>query len=67
LRGSGAKVEDYLHLWVETLQRFLSEPDGFVSLPVFAMAIRGRDNGFPIEVESDYLPGNLVNATWSNR
>ena len=24
LRGSGAKVEDYLHPWIETLQRFLS-------------------------------------------
>ncbi|MCP2249726.1 immunity 49 family protein [Lentzea aerocolonigenes] len=140
LRGSGAKVEDYLHPWIETLQRFLSgepvspallesvidlsdpenaiyasreymllaayppvnmlyrilrgtaaqftealtqattahrdywsqaeladDPAGFVALPVLAMAIRGRDNGFPIEVESHYLPEDLVNATWSNR
>lgn len=140
LRGSGAKVEDYVHPWIETLQRFLSgepvspallesvidlsdpdnaryatreymlliayppvnilyrvlrgsaaqfnealaqattahrdhwsradlagHPDGFVALPVLAMAIRGRDNGFPVEVESGYLPENLVNGTWSNR
>jgi hypothetical protein len=140
LRGSGAKVEDYVHPWVETLQRFLrgdpispallesvidlsdpdnanyatreyllliayppanllfrilrgtaaqfnealgqataahrdywsqadlaANPDGFVALPLLAMAIRGRDNGFAVEVGSGYLPENLLNATWSYR
>lgn len=140
LRGGGAKVEDYVHPWIETLQRFLSgepispallesvidlsdpgnakyatpeymlliayppanvlyrltrgtasqfnealtqattahrdywsradladHPDGFVALPVLAMAIRGRDSGFPVDIESGYLPDNLLNATWSNR
>lgn len=140
LRGSGAKVEDYVHPWIETLQRFLGgepvtpamlesvidltdpenakyatpgymlliayppvnllyrilrgtavrfndalaqattahrdywsqvdladNPDGFIALPVLAMAIRGRDNGLAVEVESGYLPENLLNALWSNR
>lgn len=133
LRGCGVKVEDYVHPWIETLQRFLSgqpvspalltsvidlsdpanakyatsefmlliayppvnilyrvmrgtattfneslaqaltahrdywsqpdlagDPGGFVSLPVLAMAILGRANGFPIEVESGYLPKSLL-------
>lgn len=140
LRGSGAKVEEYVYPWIETLQRFLSgdpispellesvidlsdpenakfasreymllvayppvnmlyrvlrgtseqfhdalvqattghrdywsqadladDPSGFVALPVLAMAVLGRDNGFPVEVESAYLPENLVRGTWSNR
>ncbi|WP_157172552.1 immunity 49 family protein [Nocardia pneumoniae] len=46
---------------------FEDNPDGFVALAVLAMAIRGRDNGFPVEIESDYLPENLVNGTWSSR
>lgn len=138
LRGSGAQVEDYVHPWVETLQRYLGgeqvppallesvidltapeqakfatrdymlfvayppanilfrilrgtaeqfnealtqattahrdywrqtdladNPDGFIALAVLAMAIRGRDDGFPVEVESDYLPKNLVDGTWA--
>jgi Immunity protein 49 len=140
LRGSGAQVEDYVHPWVETLQRYLGggqvppallesvidltdperakfasrdfmllvayppanilfrvlrgteaqfndalmqattahrdywrqadfadNPDGFVAIAGLAMAIRGKDNGFAVEVESDYLPENLVNGTWANR
>lgn len=140
LRGSGAQVEDYVHPWIETLQRhlggdqvppallesvidltdvkqakfatpdfmllvayppanilfrvlrgtaeqfnnalmqattshrdywrqadFADNPDGFVAIAALAMAIRGKDNGFPVEVESGYLPENLVNGTWSNR
>ncbi|MFJ8960786.1 immunity 49 family protein [Lentzea sp. NPDC102401] len=43
------------------------DPDGFVALAVLAMAIRGRDNGFLVEVESGYLPENLLSGTWPNR
>lgn len=131
LRGCGVKVEDYVHPWIETLQRFLSNepvspaligsvidlsdpdnakyatsefmlliayppvnvlyrvlrgtaaqfneslaqaitahrdywsqsagnPDGFISLPVLAMAVCGHAKGFPIEVESGYLIGTLI-------
>ncbi|GAB2806010.1 hypothetical protein GCM10027200_02010 [Lentzea nigeriaca] len=140
LRGSGAQVEDYVHPWVETLQRYLAgdqvppsllesvidltnpeqakfatrdfmlfvayppanilfrvlrgtaeqfndalmqattahrdywhqadfadNPDGYIALAALAMAICGKDKGFPVEVVSDYLPENLLNGTWSNR
>ncbi|WP_330278362.1 immunity 49 family protein [Lentzea sp. NBC_00516] len=46
---------------------FADNPDGFVALAVLAMAIRGRDNGLLIEVESGYLPENLLSGTWPNR
>ncbi|MEU3649146.1 immunity 49 family protein [Lentzea sp. NPDC034063] len=46
---------------------FADNPDGFVSLAVLAVAIRGRDNGFPVEVESGYLPENLLSGARSHR
>ncbi|MFJ5988811.1 immunity 49 family protein [Lentzea sp. NPDC092896] len=46
---------------------FADNPDGFVALALLAVAIRGRDNGFPVEVESGYLPENLLSGALSNR
>jgi hypothetical protein len=46
---------------------FADNPDGFVALAVLAMAIQGKDSGFPVEIESGYLPANLVSGTWSSR
>ncbi|MGW4245444.1 immunity 49 family protein [Nocardia sp. NPDC004722] len=45
----------------------LSEnPNGFVALGPLAIATLACDVGIPIEIESDYLPTNLVNGTWVN-
>ncbi|WP_167973951.1 immunity 49 family protein [Lentzea indica] len=73
LRGTAEQFNDAL-MQATTAHRdywrqadFADNPDGFIALATLAMAIRGRDNGFPVEVESGYLPENLVNGTWSDR
>ncbi|MER6070922.1 immunity 49 family protein [Streptomyces sp. NPDC001852] len=37
---------------------------GLVAVGPLAMACLAHDGGFPIEVESDYLPKHLVKGTW---
>ncbi|MGE9697719.1 MULTISPECIES: immunity 49 family protein [unclassified Streptomyces] len=37
---------------------------GFFSLPLLAMACLARDAGFPIDVESPYLPRFLLSGEW---
>ncbi|MFD3544182.1 immunity 49 family protein [Streptomyces sp. NPDC058655] len=38
---------------------------GWVALAPLAMACLAHDAGFPIEVESEYLPKHLLKATWA--
>lgn len=37
---------------------------GWVALAPLAMACFALDAGFPVEVESDYLPKHLLQRTW---
>ncbi|MGW2919646.1 immunity 49 family protein [Streptomyces angustmyceticus] len=39
-------------------------PEGFISLGLTAVACLGRDAGFTIAVESEYLPEGLLDAEW---
>lgn len=41
----------------------IDDPNGYFSLPLLAMTCLARDSGFHIDVESDYLPQDLVLAT----
>lgn len=38
--------------------------EGLVALEPLAMACLANDAGFPIEIESDYLPKALVERAW---
>lgn len=40
------------------------DSDGFVALGPLAIACLARDRGFPIEVDSEYLPKALLNFAW---
>jgi hypothetical protein len=37
-----------------------NDPEGFIALGALAFAVAMRDRGWPITVESDYLPRNLI-------
>lgn len=39
--------------------------EGLVSLGPLAIACLARDAGFPIEVESEYLPKALLDFAWT--
>ncbi|MET9627574.1 immunity 49 family protein [Lentzea sp. NPDC006480] len=69
LRGTAEEFNDAL-VQAATAHRdywrradFAANPDGFVAVGALAMAILGRNKGFPVEVESGYLPENLVNGS----
>jgi hypothetical protein len=38
--------------------------EGYIALGPLAIACLAQDAGFPIEVESDYLPSELLNRAW---
>ncbi|MER6910704.1 immunity 49 family protein [Streptomyces sp. NPDC000594] len=38
--------------------------DGWVALAPLALAVLAQDAGFPVEVESGYLPKHLLKGTW---
>ncbi|MFW0786440.1 immunity 49 family protein [Gordonia sp. CPCC 206044] len=45
--------------WGSTAER-RRDPNGFISLPLFGLAAMAADEGMQIEVESDYLPRQLI-------
>ncbi|MGK5557372.1 immunity 49 family protein [Actinomadura kijaniata] len=49
--------------WTRDAERRRS-PEGFVALPLLALACLATDLGIPVEVESEYLPGHLVKGEW---
>ncbi|MEU4083007.1 immunity 49 family protein [Streptomyces aureus] len=49
--------------WTDNEARSLSS-DGLVALGPLALACMAFDNGFPIEVESEYLPRFLLQGNW---
>ncbi|WP_435228788.1 immunity 49 family protein [Streptomyces sp. Tue6028] len=49
--------------WTGDEARSLSS-DGLVALGPLAIACMAYDNGFPIEVESEYLPKALLQRNW---
>ncbi|NEA38300.1 immunity 49 family protein [Streptomyces sp. SID11385] len=42
----------------------VNDASGFSSLPLLAMACLARDAGFPIDVESPYIPHFLLSGEW---
>ncbi|WP_406322165.1 immunity 49 family protein [Streptomyces sp. NBC_01637] len=50
--------------WTADEARSLSS-DGLVALAPLALACLARDGGFPIEVESEYLPKELLEFGWA--
>ncbi|MEU9114521.1 immunity 49 family protein [Streptomyces sp. NPDC048483] len=49
--------------WTDDEER-TTETEGLVALGPLAIASLAYDNGFPIEVESEYLPKSLLNRGW---
>ncbi|MFH8491996.1 immunity 49 family protein [Streptomyces longisporoflavus] len=72
LRGDHAQFNDALvdaikwhrSYWSGEDDRAMSS-EGYVALGPLAIACLARDRGFPIEVESEYLPKALLNFTWA--
>ncbi|EST27380.1 immunity 49 family protein [Streptomyces roseochromogenus] len=62
-------LSDALHwhkeYWSENEERSGSS-SGLVALGPLAVACLARDAGFPIEVESEYLPKHLLTGSWLN-
>ncbi|WP_374936903.1 immunity 49 family protein [Streptomyces sp. Ru73] len=50
--------------WTGDEDRSMSS-EGLVSLGPLAIACLARDAGFPIEVESEYLPKALLDFAWT--
>ncbi|MEU2154064.1 immunity 49 family protein [Streptomyces sp. NPDC019396] len=71
LRGDHAEFNEALvdaikwhkSYWSGDDDRAISS-EGYVALGPLAIACLARDRGFPIEVESDYLPKALLNFAW---
>lgn len=56
-------LELHKRYWTATSER-RDDPEGFVAWRVLAIACLAKDAGVDITVESDYLPKNLLDATW---
>ncbi|MET8415966.1 immunity 49 family protein [Streptomyces sp. NPDC005134] len=56
-------VQWHKEYWTADADRALSS-EGLVALGPLAMACLAYDAGFPIEIESDYLPKALVERAW---
>ncbi|MGX1810910.1 immunity 49 family protein [Nocardia sp. NPDC055321] len=71
LRGDSGKFNDSLAGAIISHRNYWSTPeladcpDGFIALGPLAIAILARKVGMDINVESDYLPANLLNGTWT--
>jgi immunity protein 49 of polymorphic toxin system len=63
-----AKFNESLAKALELHKRYYTERagawDGFVAWAPLAIACLAKDMGVAIEVESDYLPANLLEGTW---
>jgi hypothetical protein len=65
-----AKFNDSLYNALELHRRYWSteeernSPNGYVALGPLAIACLARDVGVTIEVESEYLPANLLTGSW---
>lgn len=66
-----AKFNDSLVRALELHQRFWTkdeerrtDPDGFISLPLLAIASLAKDAGMNVDVESAYIPKTLLDGTW---
>ncbi|MEU5264848.1 immunity 49 family protein [Amycolatopsis sp. NPDC021455] len=65
-----AKFNDALYNALELHRRYWSteeernNPSGYVALGPLAIACLARDAGVTIEVESEYLPANLLAGSW---
>ncbi|MEU6280436.1 immunity 49 family protein [Streptomyces sp. NPDC047028] len=56
-------LEHHRRYWTADVQR-ADSPEGFVALGPLAIACLAYDSGFPVEVESDYLPRALLQRSW---
>ncbi|MFD9630215.1 immunity 49 family protein [Streptomyces violascens] len=56
-------LEYHRQYWTVNEQR-ADSPEGFVALGPLAIACLAYDSGFPIDVESDYLPRSLLRRGW---
>ncbi|MFD4261094.1 immunity 49 family protein [Streptomyces sp. NPDC058534] len=71
--GNGGQFNEDLREAVELHRRFWTAdseragmPEGFIALAPTALAAIAHDKGFVLEVESEYLPKNLIQGTWVN-
>ncbi|UXY27680.1 immunity 49 family protein [Streptomyces sp. HUAS TT20] len=56
-------LELHKAFWTATDERERTV-EGYVALGPLAIACLAYDAGFPIDVESDYIPGELLNRAW---
>lgn len=56
-------LELHKAFWTTTEEREKSV-EGYLTLGVLAITCLAYDAGFPIDVESDYIPGELLNRAW---
>jgi hypothetical protein len=56
-------LELHKQYWTATSER-ATDPGGFIAWRLLAIACLAKDAGVDITVESDYLPKNLLDATW---
>lgn len=62
-QGLTEALELHRAFWTATEEREGSV-QGCIALGPLAIACLAHDAGFPIEVESDYIPGELLNRVW---
>jgi hypothetical protein len=56
-------LESHKAYWTRTPER-AQNPDGYIALAPLALTCLAHTSGFPIDVQSDYLPQNLVTGAW---
>lgn len=56
-------LESHRSYWTRDAER-AQDPAGYVALAPLAFTSLAREAGFPIEVQSEYLPQHLVDGTW---
>lgn len=56
-------LELHHRFWTKDQER-RTKPDGFISLPLLAIASLAKDAGMTIDVESEYIPQVLLEGRW---
>nr|WP_255218454.1 Imm49 family immunity protein [Nocardia abscessus] len=60
---SPTRCDDTREYWTATEDRAMSS-EGLVALDLLAIACLAYDAGFPIDIESEYLPTALLEYAW---
>lgn len=57
-------LELHRDYWSSDVDERSADPEGLVALAPLAMACLAHDAGFPVEVESEFLPTHILRRSW---